>query len=200
MTAHSPVGLEPAKFEVEKVGPGFGGFADNDLYHDDPKGSDHDLFSEGLRKSLFNYMHGMCLDFPLQEWFDHEVPETSVPSHYIEQCLADDLQKAVKQNAVVVWLGNAPELTFFEAKKGNKKVEMAELEFFDKKKDWQLQTIAATGRWITGIMPRLIISKQEPLSYKEFTADYESTTGEKFEDFTRTKAWFDLRENGLLIL
>jgi hypothetical protein len=82
MTAHSPVGLEPAKFEVAMTGPEFGGFADNDLYHDDPMGADHDQFAEGLRKSLFNYMHGMCLDFPLQEWFNHTVPDTSIPSHY----------------------------------------------------------------------------------------------------------------------
>jgi hypothetical protein len=200
MTAHSPVGLEPAKFEVARTGPDFGGFADNDLYHDDPAGADHDLFSEGLRKSLFNYMHGMCLDFPLQEWFDHDVPETSIPSGYIEQCLHDELNKTTKQNAIVVWLGNIPELTLFEIKKGSKKIEMAELEFFDKKKDWQLHTTAAHGQWIAEIMPSLIISEQTPTSYKDLVASFENATGAKFEDFSRTKTWFELRENGLLIL
>jgi hypothetical protein len=200
MTAHSPVGLEPAKFEVERTGPHFGGFADNDLYHDDPEGADHDLFSEGLRKSLFNYMHGMCLDFPLQDWFEHEVPETSIAEDYIEQCLNDGLSKTIKQNAIIVWLGNVPELTLFEVKKGNKKVEMAELEFFDKKKDWQLHTTAMQGKWIAEVMPRLIISKQTPMSYKDLVTNFESTTNEKFEDFARSKVWFELRENGLLIL
>ncbi len=200
MTAHSPVGLEPAKFEVARTGPDFGGFADNDLYHDDPAGADHDLFSEGLRKSLFNYMHGMCLDFPLQEWFDHDVPETSIPKGYIEQCLNDEQNKTLKQNAIVVWLSNIPELTLFEVKKGNKKVEMAELEFFDKKKDWQMYTTAAQGQWIADIMPSLIISKRAPISYKDLVASFENKTKEKFEDFVRTKTWFELRENGLLIL
>ena len=200
MTAHSPVGLEPAKFEVAMTGPEFGGFADNDLYHDDPMGADHDQFAEGLRKSLFNYMHGMCLDFPLQEWFDHTVPETSIPPQYIEQCLSDGLSKTIKQNAIVVWLGHIPEMTLFEVKKGGKKIEMAELEFYDKKKDWQLQTTAAIGKWIADIMPRLIISQQAPLSYKDLVAEYESTTGEKFEDLTRTSVWHELRENGLIIL
>jgi len=200
MTAHSPVGLEPAKFEVEKVGPDFGGFADNDLYHEDPDGADHDRFSEGLRKSLFNYMHGMCLDFPLQEWFDQEVPETSIADDYIERSLNEGPGNIIKRNAIVVWLGNLPELTIFDVKKGNKKVEMAELEFFDKKKDWQLHTSAAHGRWLVEIMPRLAISRQEPLSYKELVADFEKATGEKFDELTRTKVWFELRENGLLIL
>ena len=200
MTSHSPVGLEPAKFEVARTGPDFGGFADNDLYHDDPAGADHDLFSEGLRKSLFNYMHGMCLDFPLQEWFDHDVPETTIPEGYIEQCLNDDLNKIIKQNAIVVWLGNIPELTLFEIKKGGKNVDMAELEFFDKKKDWQIHTTAAQGQWIADMMPSLIISKRAPISYKDLVASFENTTGEKFEGFARTKTWFALRENGLLIL
>jgi hypothetical protein len=200
MTAHSPVGIEPARFEVARTGPDFGGFADNDLYHDDPAGADHDLYSEGLRKSLFNYMHGMCLDFPLQEWFDHEVPETSISADYIEQCLMDDLSKTIKQNATVVWLGNIPELTLFEAKKGNKKVEMAELEFFDKKKDWSIQTTALYGKWIELIMPSLMISKQTPMTYKELVNGFEKMTGEKFEDLTKTQLWYTLRENGLLIL
>ena len=63
MTSHSPVGLNPAEFKVARTGPDFGGFADNDLYHDDPTGADHDLFSESLSKSLFNFMHGVGLDF-----------------------------------------------------------------------------------------------------------------------------------------
>ena len=200
MTSHSPVGLEPAKFEVENVGPDFGGFADNDLYHHDPDGADHDLYADGLRKSLFNYMHGMCLDFPLQDWFDHEVPETSIDEGYIEQCLNEGLSKTVKQNAIAVWLGRMPEMTLFEVKKGGKKVEMAELEFFDKKKDWQMHTTASIGKWIAEVMPRLIISKQTPMTYKELVAGFESSTGERFEDFMKTRTWFELRENGLLIL
>ncbi len=39
MTAHSPVGMHPAGFDVQRIGPDFGGFADNDLHHDDPTGS-----------------------------------------------------------------------------------------------------------------------------------------------------------------
>jgi hypothetical protein len=200
MTAHSPVGLEPAQFQVERVGPDFGGFADNDLYHTDPEGADHDLFSEGLRKSLFNYMHGMCLDFPLHEWFDHEVPETSIAEDYIERSLNEGLGQIIKQNAIVVWLGNLPELTLFEIKKGNRKTEMAELEFFDKKKDWQLHTTAAQGKWIAEIMPLLMISDQTPLSYKGLAASFEKSTSEKFENFIQSKVWFEWRENGLLIL
>lgn len=201
MTAHSPVGLAPATFEVERIGPDFGGFADNDLYHDDPAGADHDLFSEGLRRSLFNYMHGVGLEMPLQDWFDHEVSDTTVPPDFVENALHEGLPTPIKRTTVAVWLGQLPEVTPFEAKQGNKKIAMAELEFCDKKKDWQLQTTAETGEWIINILPRLMIqSGQVALGYKELSALYESYTGKKFEDFTMSREWYELRENGLLIL
>ena len=90
MTAHSPVGLNPAQFKVERVGPDFGGFADNDLYHEDPTGADHDMFSDSLSKSLFNFMHGVGLDFPLSKWFDFKTPKTTISPNYIERHLNEE--------------------------------------------------------------------------------------------------------------
>jgi radical SAM superfamily enzyme YgiQ (UPF0313 family) len=69
MTAHSPVGMYPEKFNVEKACSTSGSFANNDIIHLDKTGTDHELFSYGLKKSLFNYMHGICFDYPLQDWF-----------------------------------------------------------------------------------------------------------------------------------
>src|SRR5690606_20378171 len=70
MTAHSPVGLHPEQFDVINLTQNLGSFANNDLVHKEKSGLVHDKFSFGLRKSLFNYMHGQCFDFPPQEWFD----------------------------------------------------------------------------------------------------------------------------------
>ena len=129
-----------------------------------------------------------------------EVPETSISSSYIEICLGDGLKETSKQNSIVVWLGNLPELILFEAKQGNKQIEMAQLEFFDKKKDWQLQLNANEGKWIAAIMPQLIIAEQRPLAYKELKESYETATKQKFENFSTSNIWLQLRENGLLIL
>lgn len=200
MTSHSPVGLEPAHFEVEKTGPDFGGFADNDFYHEDAKGAEHDLFSKGLRISLFNYMHGAGLDLPLQKWFETKVPKTSIPRTFIAKALQDGLRKITKHNAIVVWLGNKPEITHFEATIKGKKAKLAELEFFDKKKDWILQTTAEEGAWIAAIIPSLLITSQSPLPFKALKVNYETTLGESFEVFESSAAWKELRGNGLLIL
>jgi hypothetical protein len=85
LTAHSPAGLHPEKFGIVRDTLIPGSFANNDLTYADPTGCDHDAFSEGLKKSLFNYMHGIGFELPLSEWFDFEIPETTVPADYIER-------------------------------------------------------------------------------------------------------------------
>ncbi|RZJ70156.1 MAG: radical SAM protein, partial [Flavobacterium sp.] len=60
MTAHSPVGLYPEKFGVIKETEEIGTFANNDINYTDKTGIDHNKFSYGLKKSLFNFMHGIC--------------------------------------------------------------------------------------------------------------------------------------------
>ena len=77
MTAHSPVGKNPEKYKVIRVGPEKGSFANNDLIHEDPTGCNHDLFSEGLKIALYNYMQGLGFELSLQKWFEMKVPKTS---------------------------------------------------------------------------------------------------------------------------
>ena len=90
MTAHSPVGLNPEKFKVKKLNSDTGTFANNDIVHIDPTGADHETFGFGLKKSLLNFMHGACLDYPLQKWFDFKVPKTSVQPDYIARALLEE--------------------------------------------------------------------------------------------------------------
>ncbi|RYF82835.1 MAG: radical SAM protein, partial [Chitinophagaceae bacterium] len=78
MTAHSPVGLNPAAYKVKKVKEVVGTFANNDIEHIDLTGAQHENFGFGLKKALFNYMHNTCFDYPLQKWFEFKVPKTTV--------------------------------------------------------------------------------------------------------------------------
>ena len=87
------------------------------LVFSDPKGTEHEAFSFGLKKSLLNYMHGICFDYPLQEWFDFKIPRTKVPKNYIENALLEDESFMLKPTAKVVWLGKKPLVE--KAKKGN---------------------------------------------------------------------------------
>ena len=130
MTAHSPIGLEPHVYSVEKIGPEFGGFADNDLWHDDPKGANHDLFGEGLRKSLFNYMHGVGFDFPLRKWFDFKTPKPTVATRFIEFALEMNTDKQPKNHSRMLWINPLPQVEFYQDEEG---YDIAAFTFMNKK-------------------------------------------------------------------
>jgi hypothetical protein len=199
MTSHSPVGLHPEQFEVNKYGPDFDGFADNDLFFEDPKGADHDIFAEGLRVSLFNYMHGAGLDMPLHKWFEDKVPKTSIAANYIETCLRDP-SATPKPNARVVWLGHTPSIELFSPKKGKDQIVLAELSFFDKKKDWNLQVMGNVGEWIVETLPKLEVHAADAITFGALKTLYENASLGSFEDFYRSKIWEQLQENGLLVV
>ncbi|MDQ6477289.1 radical SAM protein [Dyadobacter sp. LHD-138] len=200
MTAHSPVGLHPEAFDVMRIGPDLGGFANNDLEHKDPLGANHDLFSEGLRKSLFNYMHGVCFDFPLSKWFDFKVPPTSIPPRYIEKSISHFPDAIPRTNAMVIWMGSLPTLSVFEEKQGKKVVEIAELVFYNRKQEWALETSPTVGEWLEIRMPDLLIGKHDPYALEQLRNDYESLGLGDFEIFTKSKIWEDLKSGGLLIV
>ncbi|NTW33022.1 MAG: radical SAM protein [Bacteroidetes bacterium] len=87
MTAHSAIALNPDKFNVEIEKTEIGTFANNDLIHIDKKGCNHDAFSDGLKKSLFNYMNDLNIDMSLDEWFDFDVPMTIVAPDFIKNVI-----------------------------------------------------------------------------------------------------------------
>jgi radical SAM superfamily enzyme YgiQ (UPF0313 family) len=69
-TAHSPIGLHPEEYGVTLRPPRNVTFACNDIEFDDPVGTDHDFLGSGLRRALYNYMHGVGLDADVREWFE----------------------------------------------------------------------------------------------------------------------------------
>ena len=169
--------------------------------HEDPNGCDHELFSQGLRASLFNYMHGICFDFSLAEWFDFKTPLTSISEDYIEKSLEEISEKEPRPNAVVVWLGNLPTISFFKPEdEDDDSDEIAELLFFNKKEEWILQINSEVGQWIFDIIPKLIIGEKKPLTFKELREDFLNAEIGDFEDFTQSEIWEQLQLNGLLVL
>jgi radical SAM superfamily enzyme YgiQ (UPF0313 family) len=87
-TVHSPVGKDPAAYGVTLQPLPPVSFAKNDIAFIDPTGTDHDALGLGLKKALYNYMHGIGLEDNVRQWFDIAVPKTKVPRHYIERALA----------------------------------------------------------------------------------------------------------------
>jgi radical SAM superfamily enzyme YgiQ (UPF0313 family) len=105
-TAHSPIGLHPDHYGIELKPPAEIAFAHNDVEFVDPVGTDHDFLGQGLRRALYNYMHGVGLDADVRAWFEpaararrggaarrrrraarSAVPATTVPADLIESYL-----------------------------------------------------------------------------------------------------------------
>ncbi len=108
-TAHSPIGLHPAAHGLRILGPAFQGFAENDLQHEDRRGTTPDWLGEGLRRSMLNFLEGRGLTLDVRQWFDHSVPSPRVSPTWIRRLLKSrivgDDPRAERR---FVWLGGRP--------------------------------------------------------------------------------------------
>ena len=200
MTAHSPIGLNPDQFKVKIENEKPGSFANNDLIHNDPSGTDHELFSEGLKKSLFNYMHEIGFEFPLQDWFDFKVPRTTIIPKYIQQTIYNVQYEPIKPHARIVWLGGTPSIRYYSKKKKNQTYEMAEISFANKKQDLVIHLKHEEGNWLFTQIPNISVSQSSLTTFGELEKLFEEQTGEDFVLFWNSAAIKQLRENGLLTL
>jgi radical SAM superfamily enzyme YgiQ (UPF0313 family) len=199
MTAHSPVGMYPEKFGVLKDSNEIGTFANNDINYTDATGIDHDQFSFGLKKSLYNFMHGICFDYPLQDWFDFKIPKTKIQSDFIYNALHIEEDFKIKPTAKIIWLGGKPIVeTFSKSKKGNS-WEMMSFTFHDKKESYTIQTNKLEGEWLISALQKTSISNSKMATFQELKSDFE-THFEDFELFWFSKPLLTLREFGLLVL
>lgn len=203
MTAHSPVGMYPEQFSVHRKSNILGTFANNDLVFSDPKGTDHEAFSFGLKKSLLNYMHGICFEYPLQEWFDFKIPRTKVPKNYIENALLEDDGDSVsrfmlKPTSKVVWLGKKPLLSYSSTTKKGQTCQTANLTFHDKKETFSIKLNQAQGDWLVKMLDKISAKKLKTYTFQEIKADYEVAGFEDFELFFYNKPVNILRDYGLL--
>ncbi|OUD35122.1 B12-binding domain-containing radical SAM protein, partial [Flavobacterium psychrophilum] len=151
MTAHSPVGMFPDEFGVIPQSNEIT-FANNDIQFTDKTGINHDQFSFGLKKSLFNYMHGLCFDYTLQDWFDFKIPKTTVKPNFIYNSIQKEENFSTKPSARIVWIGGKP-LTeiFIKSKKGNA-WEMIKMTFHDKKETFVIDIEKEKGDWLLKIL------------------------------------------------
>lgn len=199
MTAHSPVGMFPERFNVIKQTQAVGSFANNDILYTDHTGIDHDKFGFGLKKSLFNYMHGICFDYELQEWFDFKIPKTKIPENFIQDAIQTDDQLYTKPTAKVVWLGQNPTVSEFTKSKKGQSWEMASLLFHDKKESFTIQLGQAEGAWFVSALERISVYNAKVCTFQELKTDFENNFAD-FELFWYSKPINILREFGLLAL
>ncbi|HEY0046247.1 MAG TPA: B12-binding domain-containing radical SAM protein [Flavobacterium sp.] len=200
MTAHSPVGMYPERFGVVKETEAVGSFANNDIVYVDSTGIDHEQFSFGLKKSLYNFMHGMCYDYPLQDWFDFKIPRTTIDPNFIADASQEERELAIKPNAKVVYLGTFPFVEISTKNKKGKRRDVATLTFHTKRDVVEIALDQQNGEWLVKTLKLVSAANDKLRTLKELKDSYESETGFDFELFWFSKPVYKLRENGLLVL
>ena len=195
MTAHSPVGLNPEEFGVIPQQNDIT-FANNDIQFKDKTGINHDKFSFGLKKSLFNYMHGICFDYDLQDWFEFKIPKTKIQPDFIENAILNASDFSIKPTAKIIWIGSQPVIEHFtKSKKGNS-WEMTKLTFHFKSDAVEISLEKDIANWLVNILPTIAMKSG---LLKDIKQDFE-THFEDFELFWFSKPIVQLRNSGLLIL
>jgi len=98
-TVHSPVGKQPELFGI-RLRKQDTIFASNDVGFEDPTDCDHDFFADGLRRAVYNYMHGLGLDTDPRAWFKRGrgatmvVPKVTVLPDLVRRALGRSAQTA----------------------------------------------------------------------------------------------------------
>ena len=199
-TVHSDVGRSPEKYLCRIAGRPGGGFAVNDLVHEDPAGCDHGAFAPGLRKALYNFMHGIGIDFPLDDWFDFKVPRTSVRSNAVEQALRRNPGfDGERLHAGILWLGNQPRLLCEGAGRKGKPAG-CRLVFQNKTGDVTVSTTREVAEWLKAVFGAFTMQDRGRMSLQELRQDYEKRFPSSFDHFLRSREWRILRQKGLLLI
>lgn len=197
LTTHSPIGQDPDAYGIQPKYKTIT-FANNDIQFSDKTKIDHNLFSFGLKKSLFNFMHGIGFDVALQDWFDFKIPKTTIPRNYIESCLASEELSFSKLSTKPIWLGTIPSSVYTTKSKRGETWEIIELTIHDKRDAIQISLDKDQGNWFINKLDKLSLKDIENPTIAELKNDFEAIF-EDFELFWYSKSLNKLREEGLLI-
>jgi len=195
LTTHSPVGQDPEQFGVL---PHYNTitFANNDIQFDDSTGIKHSKFSYGLKKSLYNFMHGVGFDLPVTDWFEFNVPKSTVKFNFIESCLANELIAMTKPNTKPIWLGNQPTIgEIHQTKRGEKRITLT-IHTTEGLLDVSFEM--GKGNWFTDQLEKMSVHSLVNPTFAELKSDFEAQFDD-FEPFWYSKEVTNLKEAGLLI-
>lgn len=197
MTAHSPVGLNPEEFGVTPIKQEIL-FANNDIEFTDKTGIDHGKFGFGLKKSLFNYMHGINFELPLQEWFDFKIPRTTVHPDYIHDCFLEEEYFKFKGNAKVVFLTKNVIAENRVKKKKQNEYQYTKITLHLKTNIVSIELDTEKADWLIKIMQENSFENSKLSMLQNLKNNYEESFDD-FELFWFSKPMQQLKENGVIL-
>lgn len=192
-TAHSPMGLDPAAHGIRITGPPYGGFAENDLTHEDRRGEAPAWLGAGLKRAILSYMEGEGLTKPVQTWFDRPVPRPAVPRTWVRRVLASPRRDRVTPDRRFVWIGGTPVVESLA--RGRRRVILP-----GRQHDADLRLSAGEADWLIELIRSAtpVRGARYP-TVREARARYPGAT-RGFEGLLRSAAWRRAGAAGLLVV
>jgi radical SAM superfamily enzyme YgiQ (UPF0313 family) len=197
-TAHSPIGLAPAAHGIRIEGPGFQGFAENDLVHHDGQDRRPEWVGRALRTALSNYMEGTGLEEDVRTWFERPVPASTVRQDWVRRLSTHPsiaAESGLERRAV--WIGGRPAL----GPAGRRRMTVILPSRTD---DAAVSLPLAQGRWLLDLIdrttPRLSRNRTGYPRIAELREQFEEQTQGHFDEFWNGKAWRAVRKMGLLLV
>ncbi len=197
MTAHSPIGNNPEEFGVKPIKKEIM-FAHNDIDFIDDTGIDHNKFSFGLKKSLFNFMHGINFDLPLKDWFDFKIPNTTIHPDYIHDCLLEEENFVFKGNSKLVFLDKNANVENFVKRTRADSFEYTRLTFHLKTNIVRIELQTDQALWLMKIFVEYSTENPKKITLQHLKTQFEELF-EDFELFWFSKPIQQLKENGVIL-
>jgi radical SAM superfamily enzyme YgiQ (UPF0313 family) len=197
VTAHSPVGLNPATEGITILGPAFEGFAENDLHHADPDASCPPWLGEGLRTAILNYIEQAGLTVPVQRWFPQTVPPSRVAKGWLTRALADTVPEPLTAERRCVWIGGRP-VVAAEGTLRTKIILPTRME------DFSISVTSNQVEWLIDLLQNATPSShradRDYPRLAEARERFPRTGAQGFDRFAKTAAWHNARQAGLLLV
>ncbi len=193
-TAHSPIGLNPSAHGIRITGPSFGGFAQNDLAHDDRQGQAPAWLGAGLKRAVLAYMEGEGLPKDVRWWFERSVPKPAVPKNWASRAMVARASGGESNtNRSCVWIGGAPVLE--SVGRGRSRVILPSRD-----DDTELRLDSEQAVWLVELVRRStpVRGARYPV-LQEMRASYPGGA-HGFDALLRSVAWKQARSVGLLLV
>jgi hypothetical protein len=83
LTVHSPAFRETDKLGIRILEPRPTTFSRNEIQFSEPTGEDPTPFAPGLRRAVYNFMHGQGLRADVRSWFEFPVPRARLARGFV---------------------------------------------------------------------------------------------------------------------
>lgn len=197
VTAHSPIGTNPKLFKIEIPKKQINSFANNDLDHIDKTGSDPDKYGDGLKKALYNYLHGICFDTPVHKWFNKNTKQTTISPFLIDNYITEAEQVLMPPaNKNLYFINQLPTFKTLTDKNGKKKYKITA---YTEEGEESANVPEPVGWWLENTLPKLLLDNPK-MKMASFENAYEDAGLVNFQQFLYSPIFDLLCKAGLIIV